>query len=100
MKEIRSKVIKDDPLYKHPEVKLIDKEQWSYIKKRFRMSERELEISMLICRGFSNMEIAKKLQIKETTVKIHTRNVYRKVNVKNKITLLLKFMEDINKFFN
>ena len=100
MKEIRNNVVKADPLYKRSEIKLFDKEQWSYIKKRFGISERELEISMLVCRGFSNREIAKKLQIKETTVKIHTRNVYRKVDVKNKITLLLKFMEDINKFFS
>ena len=92
--------IKDDSLYKRPEVKLFNKEQWSYIKKRYRISERELEISMLVCSGLNNREIAQKLQIEEATAKTHTRNLYRKVNVKNKISLLLKFMEDIHKFFS
>jgi DNA-binding NarL/FixJ family response regulator len=96
---IAQKTIKDDSLYKRPEIKLFNKEQWSYIKKLYRISERELEISMLVCRGFSNREIARKLQIEEATAKTHTRNVYRKVNVKNKISLLLKFMEDTNRFF-
>jgi DNA-binding NarL/FixJ family response regulator len=91
---------KDDSLYKRPEVNLFNKEQWSYIKKRYRISERELEISMLVCHGFNNREIARKLQIEEATAKTHTRNLYRKVNVKNKISLLLKFMEDIHKFFS
>ena len=96
---IAEKTIEDDSLYKRPEIKLFNKEQWSYIKKLYRISERELEISMLVCRGFSNREIARKLQIEEATAKTHTRNVYRKVNVKNKISLLLKFMEDTNRFF-
>ena len=98
--KVIEETIKDDSLYKRPEVKLFNKEQWSYIKKRYRISERELEISMLVCHGFNNREIARKLQIEEATAKTHTRNLYRKVNVKNKISLLLKFMEDINKFFN
>ena len=96
---VADKSIKEDSLYKRPEIKLFNKEQWSYIKKLYRISERELEISMLVCHGFSNREIARKLQIEEATAKTHTRNVYRKVNVKNKISLLLKFMEDTNRFF-
>jgi DNA-binding NarL/FixJ family response regulator len=98
--KVIEETIKNDSLYKRPEVKLFNNEQWSYIKKRYRISERELEISMLVCGGFNNREIARKLRIEEATAKTHTRNLYRKVNVQNKISLLLKFMEDINKFFS
>jgi len=92
-------VVEDDSLYQRPEVTLFSKEQWSYIKRRYKISEREFEISMLVCHGFSNKEIANDLQIVLGTVKTHIRNVYRKVHAKNKITLLLRFMDDIDKFF-
>ena len=92
-------VSEDDSLYKRPEVTLFNKEQWSYIKRRYKMSPREFEISMLVCRGFNNKEIANELQIVLGTVKVHIRNVYRKVHVKNKILLLLRFMDDIDKLY-
>lgn len=93
-------VVEDDSLYKRPEVTLFNKEQWSYIKRRYKISPREFEISILVCRGFNDKEIASNLQIELGTVKTHIRNVYRKVHVKNKISLLLKFMGDIHKLFS
>ncbi|MCH7559272.1 MAG: response regulator transcription factor [Planctomycetes bacterium] len=92
-------IAEDDSLYKHPEVMLLNKEQWSYIKRRYRISARELEVAKLICRGFSNKEITNDLGIALGTVKTHLRNIYRRVHVKNKITLLLRFMDDIDKLF-
>ena len=97
--KVIEETIKDDSLYKRPEVKLFNKEQWSYIKKRYRISERELEISMLVCHGFNNREIARKLQIEEATAKTHTRNLYRKVNVKNKIFRNLIFLSPYLKYY-
>jgi ATP/maltotriose-dependent transcriptional regulator MalT len=92
-------IVDDDSLYKRPEVTLFNKDQWSYIKRRYKISMRELEISMLVCRGYSNKEIANDLQIVLGTVKSHIRNVYRKVRVKSKIAMLLRFMDDIDKLF-
>ena len=92
-------VVEDDSLYKRPEVIVFKKDQWSYIKRRYKMSPREFEISMLICRGFNNKEIASECQIGLGTVKVHIRNIYRKVHVKNKILLLLRFMDDIGKLY-
>ena len=63
------------------------------------MTPRELQVAILVCRGFNNDEIAKALKIRHGTVKTHLRNIYRRVRVKSKITLLLKFVEDINKFY-
>lgn len=61
------------------------------------MTERELDIAKLVCRGFSNDEIAHVLNIRLGTVKTHIRNIYRKTSVRNKITMLLKFVEDANR---
>ena len=92
--------IKGDSPYKNPEVILLDEKHWSYIRRRYRISPRELEVAKLVCHGFSNKEIAKKLKIKDDTVKTHLRNIYRRIRVKNKVTLLLKFIYDVNKLFN
>ena len=97
--QVVKNILEDDSLYKRPEVMLFNKEQWSYIKRRYKISARELEISMLICRGFTNKEIANDLQIVLGTVKTHTRNIYRKVRVKSKIAMLLRFMDYIDKLF-
>jgi len=88
-----------DPLFKRPAGMLLDEKQWLHLKDRYHMTPRELQVAILVCRGFNNDEIAKALKIRHGTVKTHLRNIYRRVRVKSKITLLLKFVEDINKFY-
>ena len=82
--------------YGPPKVVLLTEQQWSYIRKRFRMTNREFQIAKLICRGLNNEEIAKIVNIKNGTVKTHIRNIYRKTWVHNKIAMLLRFVEDAN----
>ena len=88
-----------EPLFKRPAGVLLDEKQWLYLKERYHLTPRELQVAILVCRGFSNEEITKALKIKYGTVKTHLRNIYRRVRVKSKITLLLRFIEDINKFY-
>lgn len=85
-------------LFKRPTVVLLDEKQWSYLQKRYHMTPRELQVARLICEGFNNEDIAKALKIKHGTVKTHLRNIYRRVRVKNKITMLLKFVDTALKF--
>lgn len=77
-------------------VVLLNKRQWSYVKRRYHMTPRELQIAQLICQGLGNEEIANRLKIKHGTVKTHVRNLYRKLWVHNKISMLLRFIEDTN----
>ncbi len=51
------------------------------------LTRRELEIVDLISCGHSNGEIAKILIISEHTVKDHTKNIYRKLNVHSRFEL-------------
>lgn len=74
---------------------LITKKQWHYLQELYKMTPREIQIIILVCSGLTNNEIAKKLKIKHGTVKTHLCNVYRKVRIKNKILLLLKFVNDV-----
>ena len=90
---------KGDSDKEHPEVVLLDKKQWSYVQNRYSLTPRERQIAELICQGLRNGSIAKNLCITPGTVKTHTRNIYRKVHVKSKIAMLLKFLTDVKELY-
>lgn len=96
---INPEITKDDPLFKRPAGMILDEKQWLFIKDRYHMTDRELQVAILVCRGFNNDEIADALKVKQGTVKTHLRNIYRRVRVRSKILLFLKFVEDVNKFY-
>ena len=83
-----------------PDVILLNDRQWSYVQSRYDLTPRERQIAELICQGHRNGKIATVLSIKPGTVKTHTRNIYRKVHVKSKIAMLLKFVTDTRDFFS
>ncbi len=87
-------------VYKEPDVALLNEKQWRYIQRRYHLSPRELEVARLICKGYVNGDIAAKLNVKPGTVKTHIKSIFGKTRARNKITLLLRFMDDINKFFS
>ncbi len=83
-----------DSGYNQPDVILLDQKQWSYVQNRYNLTPRERQIAELVCKGLRNGNIAKYLHIKPGTVKTHTRNIYRKIHVKSKIAMLLRFVTD------
>jgi two-component system nitrate/nitrite response regulator NarP len=44
------------------------------------LSERELQILLLVAQGLSNRQIAGQLDISDNTVKVHVRNIFAKIN--------------------
>lgn len=50
-----------------------------------KLSPREREILSFLARGQSNKEIARKLELAESTVKIHVQNVLRKLNLTSRV---------------
>lgn len=55
-----------------------------------RLTNRENEILQLLAKAMNRTEIAAKLFISNETVKMHTKNLYKKLNAKNKIDALIK----------
>ena len=52
-----------------------------------RLSAREHEVLRLVARGLSNKQMARELEITDGTVKIHVRNLCRKVGARNRTQL-------------
>jgi len=88
-----------EPLYKRPDVNLLDDRQWFYVQRHFHLSPRELQVAKHVCRGFPNEEVAQRLRMCSGTVKTHLRNIYRRVHVTNKIGMLLTFVEQATAFY-
>ena len=87
-------IVNGDYGYRQPDVILLNQKQWSYVQNLYNLTPRERQIAELVCKGLRNGNIAKFLHIKPGTVKTHTRNIYRKVHVKSKIAMLLRFVND------
>jgi ATP/maltotriose-dependent transcriptional regulator MalT len=56
----------------------------------FDLSNREIEVLELISKGHTNIEIAEKLFVSQNTIKTHIKNIYSKLDVKNRIQALKK----------
>ena len=53
------------------------------------LTPRETEIAMAVCEGNSNRRIAEILSISEATVKTHLTNIFRKLEVEDRMALVL-----------
>jgi DNA-binding NarL/FixJ family response regulator len=47
-------------------------------------TEREMQMLLGLCRGLSNKEIARELELQEVTVKLHVKTACRKLNARNR----------------
>jgi len=57
------------------------------------LTSREQEVATLVAKGLSNKEIARHLNAREGTVKIHLHNIYEKLAIKNRTVLALRVIE-------
>ncbi len=62
------------------------------------LTQRELEIVDLISSGYSNGDIAKMLFISEYTVKDHTKNIYKKLNVHSRYEVTAIVIKEKNSY--
>ncbi|MGQ0286866.1 two-component system response regulator NarL [Pasteurellaceae bacterium 22721_9_1] len=79
---ILSDSIKDLLLERHPSQDPI-----------YSLTDREMDVLQLIATGLSNKQIAGKLFISEETVKVHIRNLLRKLNVHSRVAATVLYLE-------
>ena len=54
------------------------------------LTARENEVLLLLAKGMNRDAIAAKLFISPETVKMHVKNIYKKLKAKNKVEALIK----------
>ena len=60
------------------------------------LTEREMDVLQEVARGLSNKEIAATLHISEETVKVHIRNLLRKLDVRSRVAATVLWLERRN----
>jgi two-component system, NarL family, nitrate/nitrite response regulator NarL len=58
-------------------------------RKTLGLTPRELQVIATVVAGYTNKDVAKKLKIREQTVKHHLGNIFRKLDVSNRLELVL-----------
>lgn len=67
------------------------------------LTPKERTITLLLLQNYKAMDIAKEVNIEIGTVKFHLGRIYKKLKVKNKIELIIKYMSGqikVDKFYN
>lgn len=62
---------------------------------KFRLSRRETEISLLVCKGLTDKEIARVLGMAFSTVRTHLKHIFQKLDVSTRSELIFSFLEDL-----
>lgn len=75
---------------------MADKKEWENNKinellKKYEITDREADVLHMISLGYSNTEIAEKLFISINTVKYHIKNLYLKLDAKNRVEIINRF---------
>lgn len=60
------------------------------------LTERELDVLQEVARGLSKKQIASQLHISEETVKVHIRNLLRKLDVRSRVAATVLYLENKN----
>jgi len=73
------------------DIKINEKKQSSVLDE---LSKREIEVLLKISKGLSNKEIGEQLFISEKTVKNYTTNIFRKINVGDRVHATILALEN------
>jgi len=67
--------------------------QWNYIQKGFHLTDRQVQIAKLICRGLTNVQIAKKCNITYNTARTHVNHICVKISAYGRAELILRLIQ-------
>ena len=71
---------------------VLKSKQWDYLSKCWHLTPREVQVAKLVCKGLDNEQIGHKMHIAYNTVRAHMGNMFRKVGVRGKASLILEFV--------
>ncbi|MDF1551324.1 MAG: response regulator transcription factor [Bacteroidales bacterium] len=82
-------VIEGDNYFSQEFITSINKHTMPKRVSNINLSDREMEVLELICKGFSNVEISKQLGISQRTIDSHRSRLFEKTGAKNAPNLVL-----------
>lgn len=71
---------------------LFTTEEWADLARRYAMSPRQRQIARLICLGHSNRSIGERLGLKPDTIRMHNRELFRKLAVRERIGVAIRLV--------
>lgn len=74
-------------------VRGLHEESLNEMRNNASLTQREEQIIELIAKGMSNKEIARALNIVETTVKVHVKNLLKKLNLRSRVEAAVWLVE-------
>lgn len=86
--ELQNYILRIDELQTAAEKKDHELKSTEEKLKEFDLSDREAEVLNYIARGYKNSEIAEQLFLSQNTIKTHIKNIYHKLDVRNRVEAL------------
>ena len=59
------------------------------VKNNYKLSSRELDVLLLMCKGKTNSEIAKSMNVTIHTVKVHVASILQKFDARDRIQAII-----------
>lgn len=75
---------------------MISEIEWQHIANVLHLSAREVDIAKALLAGATRREVGPLLGMSQSTVKTHCERLYKKLGVRNRTTLVLRFVEAKN----
>ncbi|MDE7306216.1 MAG: response regulator transcription factor [Clostridia bacterium] len=63
------------------------------LKKSFNLSDREVEIALMLCDGFTNRQIASAMKLSDGTARNYISSIYSKIGVESRAAAVVKIKE-------
>jgi DNA-binding NarL/FixJ family response regulator len=67
--------------------------RWRAVPQAVALTPRQVEVLKLVSRGYSNEEIAERLDVRPNTVKFHISEIFRRLGVRNRIEAIASLAE-------
>lgn len=71
---------------------LFTEDRWKELAAHFRLSRRQVETARLLCRGFRKSDIAKRLRVSVSAVRMHTTLLFKRLRVCDRIGVPLRLV--------
>lgn len=71
---------------------LFTEDDWHSLARVLALTPRQKEVARLLCHGMTNKEMAKHMSVSEDTIRLHIRELYRRLRVGQRVGVVVKLV--------